>query len=117
MLSAGPIQLRITMNTVAAPTITTPSRVRLGLSCADWCFIAGWAIIAAAAVGWILVMIPVWSSKDELNDRFLIPVASAVLVWLSWPQLRARALSPSSLGLLPLIIGAVTFALGWYVAV
>lgn len=105
------------MNTLTAPTIATSPRTHRAASVADWCFVAGWIMIAAAVAGWIWLMVPVWSSKAEMNDRFLIPAASIALIWYNWPRLRATALSPTSLGWVPLLIGAVAYALGWYVAV
>jgi EpsI family protein len=105
------------MNTVAAPTIPTADRTAPVRQLTDWCFIAAWAIAATATAGWVFTLIPVWASKPDLADRFLIPAASGVVVWLAWPRLQAITPSPMMIGLIPLAIGSAAFALGWYVAV
>jgi EpsI family protein len=105
------------MNAVSAPTIPTANRTASARSVADWCFLFSWLIVAAAAVGWVFTLIPVWASKPDLADRFLIPSASCVIVGFAWPRLRAIVPSSTTWGLVPLTLGAAAFALGWYVAV
>lgn len=88
-----------------------------GPASADGLFVADWGIVAAAIAGWVLTLLPVWQSKPDLADRFLIPLASAWLVYRAWPRLHAMPLRPSYWGLIPLALGAGCFAVGWYVAV
>lgn len=105
------------MALVSTPTIPTPVRQPSPLRAVDGLFAAAWIIAAAAIAGWVWTLIPVWASKADLADRFLIPSASAVLVWFAWPRMRALEPTPLLAGLLPLGVGAAAFALGWYVAV
>jgi len=80
-----------------------------------WPFLAGWAVLAVLAVGLGTILRGVWASRPELADRFLIPVAAGWLIYAAGPRMRNMARRPSAWGLIPLAIGAVAFALGWYV--
>ena len=40
-------------------------------------FRIAWGVLALAAVAMTLVMVGVWASQPEMNDRWLIPLASA----------------------------------------
>ncbi|MBX7102712.1 MAG: EpsI family protein [Gemmataceae bacterium] len=84
---------------------------------ADGWFLASWAVTVAAVAGWVITLIPVWSSKPDLADRFLIPLASAWLIWRAVPRLLSMSPRPQTWGLLPLAAGAAAFAVGWFVAV
>src|SRR5947209_2233672 len=77
-------------------------------------FVAAWLLVAAGAVLLGTVLVPVWASRPELADRFLIPAASVWLVWRAWPKLTRTAAAPSPFGFLALVPGAALFALGWY---
>jgi EpsI family protein len=84
---------------------------------ADGWFVACWAVAVAAVAGWVVTLIPVWGSKPDLADKFLIPLASIWLIWRAVPRLLAISPHPRIWGLLPLALGAGAFAVGWYVAV
>ncbi len=105
------------MSTALAPTTATAKPAAPARAWIDWCFIAAWLIAGLATAGWVFTLRPIWASKPDLADRFLIPMASGWLIYRAWPRLRAIAPVPMLAGLLPLAIGCAMFALGWYVAV
>src|SRR5437763_12838360 len=77
-------------------------------------FKLAWLLAAAGAALLGTLLIPVWASRPELADRFLIPSASVWLVWRAWPALARTRSSPTALGFLLLVPAAALFALGWY---
>lgn len=79
--------------------------------------LAAWAILAVAAGAMGLVLQKVWAATPEMNDRFLIPCASAYLVYRLAPRWRATPSQPSRWGLIPLVLGGAAFVPGWYLLV
>lgn len=100
--------------TPSQPELTQPDA---GPSPPDRVFAAAWLIVALAVVGWVATLRPVWASKPDLADRFLIPMASGWLLWRAVPRLRSLRPRPNWLGWGPLALGTLLFASGWYVAV
>jgi len=78
---------------------------------------AAWGVLALAAAAMLWVMLGVWASQPEMNDRWLIPLASAFLVYRLWPRWRARAAKPSLWGLPILALGATAFPVAWFLLV
>src|SRR4051812_27973985 len=79
---------------------------------------AAWAFVAAggAALLWVLGT-DVWPKRPEMGDRFLVPIASGVLIYLLRPRWRATPRSPSAAGLVAVAAGAVAFPPAWYLLV
>src|SRR5579871_4628157 len=77
-------------------------------------FKLSWLLVAAGGVLLGTVLVPVWASRPELADRFLIPAASAWLVWRAWPALTRTRAKPSPFGYLLFVPATALFALGWY---
>jgi EpsI family protein len=78
---------------------------------------AAWAVLALAAAAMLWVMVGVWASQPEMNDRWLIPLASAFVVYRLWPSWRACAAKPSLWGLPILALGAAAFPAAWFLTV
>jgi EpsI family protein len=75
----------------------------------------GVLVLAAAAMIW--VMIGVWASQPAMNDRWLIPLASAFVAYRLRPRWTARPARPSLWGLPVLAIGAAAFPAAWFLLV
>src|SRR2546421_640070 len=101
---------------MAAPQTTPapPAPSGLTLPASPPGFKLAWLLAAAGAVLLATVLLPVWASRPELADRFLIPMASVWLVWRAWPALSRTPSTPSPFGFLLLVPAAALFALGWY---
>jgi EpsI family protein len=80
-------------------------------------FAAAWGLLAlgAGALGWVLL--GVWAATPDMNDRVLIPLASAWLAYRLRPAWRATPARPAPAGLLLVAPAAVLFATGWYLLV
>jgi EpsI family protein len=78
---------------------------------------AAWGVLALAAAAMLWVMVGVWASQPEMNDRWLIPLASAFVVYRFWPRWRARTAKPSLWGLTILALGAAAFPAAWFLTV
>lgn len=84
---------------------------------ANWFFGIAWLLVAATGFGLISVLQPVWAGRPELTDRFLVPTASAWLIFRAWPRLKATQFNASAIGLIPLALGGAAFAAAWYLSV
>src|SRR5262245_512411 len=89
---------------------TTPSR-------GATMFRAGWGVLAVAAAALLWVMVGVWASQPEMNDRWLIPLASAFVAYRLRPRWQARPARPSLWGLPVLAVGATAFPAAWFLLV
>lgn len=65
----------------------------------------------------LFVLQKVWAATPDMNDRFLIPCASAYLIYRILPQWRATPSEPSRWGIIPLAVGGLAFAPAWYLLV
>lgn len=75
------------------------------------------SILAAGAAAVVSVLARFWGANPEYVDRFLILVAAAGVAWQARPQLAAIAPAPALLGIVPLLIGAAAFPVGWFLQV
>lgn len=77
-----------------------------------------WAILGAggAALLWVLIH-DVWPKRPEMGDRFLVPIASAVIVYRLRPRWRNSPISPQRMALIGLAFGAVAFPLAWHLMI
>ncbi len=99
------------MSTTLVPNVACPARPRLG-----WA--AAWAIVAAGGAALLGVLATeVWPKRPEMGDRFLVPLASTVLLYSLRPRWRATPCLPARSGLVAVVIGAVAFAPAWYLLV
>jgi EpsI family protein len=80
-------------------------------------FRAAWGVLALAAAAMLWVMVGVWASQPEMNDRWLIPLASAFVSYRRWPRWQARPARPSLWGLPVLAWGATAFPAAWFLLV
>jgi EpsI family protein len=80
-------------------------------------FRAGWGVLAVAAAAMLWVMVGVWASQPEMNDRWLIPLASAFVAYRLRPRWQARPARPSLWGLAVLACGAAAFPAAWFLLV
>jgi EpsI family protein len=80
-------------------------------------FAAAWGVLALGAGALVWVLSAVWAATPEMNDRFLIPLASAWLAYRLRPTWRATPARPSRAGLLLIAPAAVLFPAGWYLLV
>ena len=80
-------------------------------------FRAAWGVLALAAAAMLWVMVGVWASQPEMNDRWLIPLASAFVVYRLRPRWQARPTRPSLWGLPILALGAAAFPAAWFLLV
>jgi EpsI family protein len=91
--------------TVSRPSQTTalptPAVAALGLLAAG-----------AGAVVWSLARF--WGTNPEYADRFLILGAAGYLAWQARPDLAALPVRPARLGLVPILVGAAAFPVGWF---
>ena len=76
-------------------------------------FSAAWFIMAAGTVGLLWVLVGVWAAQPEMNDRALIPLASALIAYRQRSRWLAQSWQPTLIGLLPLALGAAAFPVGW----
>jgi exosortase len=98
------------MSMTPAPSVSRP-----GLA-AVWA--AAWTLVVAGvgALLWILA-VDVWPKRPEMGDRFLVPIASGVLLYHLRPQWRAAPHKPSGAGLALVAIGAIAFPPAWFLLV
>jgi EpsI family protein len=79
---------------------------------------AAWGVVTIGVVCLLAVLaIDVWPKRPEMGDRFLIPIASAALLWLLRPRWRATPGTPSPAGLVVVAAGAVGFPVAWFLMV
>src|SRR5207245_2786575 len=78
---------------------------------------AAWGVLALAAAAMLWVMVGVWASQPDMNDRWIIPLASAFVAYRLRPQWRARTARPSLWGLPILALGAAAFPAAWFLLV
>src|SRR5437868_2289235 len=99
------------MSTTTAAVVSGPVRPTL-LSAAAW-------LVLGAGAGALLAVlaVEVWPKRPEMGDRFLVPIASAVLLFCLRPRWRATQRRPSAAGLLAVAVGAVAFPTAWYLLV
>src|SRR5262245_535975 len=95
---------------------TAPVSTRI-VSPANRLFCAAWLFLAVITAALVFVLLPVWASRPELADRFLVPIVAAWLTYRAWPRLKSAPRRPSAIGLIPLALGAAAFATAWYVSV
>lgn len=80
-------------------------------------FRAGWGVLALAAAAMLWVMVGVWASQPEMNDRWLIPAASVFVAYRLRPRWRSLPARPSLWGLPVLALGAAAFPPAWFLLV
>src|SRR5437763_11858957 len=80
-------------------------------------FRIAWGVLALAAAAMVWVMIGVWAAQPEMNDRWLIPLASAFVAYRLRPRWTARPERPSLWGLPILAVGAAAFPAAWFLLV
>jgi exosortase len=96
------------MSTTFAPAVSRPPRPTVA-----WA--AAWTIVGAGAVVLFAILVTgVWPKRTEMGDRFLIPVASGILLYHLRPQWRAVRRASTPAGLVAVAVGAVGFAPAWY---
>src|SRR5438876_8265901 len=71
-------------------------------------------LLAAGAAGLVWVLARFWGANPEYADRFLILAAAGWAAWQTRPGLAALPVRPVWLGLLPLLVGAGAFPVGWF---
>jgi exosortase len=99
------------MSTTTLPAASAPPGPALART-------AAWVVVALGAAAILAVLaIDVWPKRPEMGDRFLIPIASGVLVYLLRPRWRTTPRRPAGTGLLAVAAGAVSFPPAWYLLV
>jgi exosortase len=99
------------MSTAVAVAVTRPSRAALA-------WIAAWAVVAAGGAALlVLLAIDVWPKRPEMGDRFLIPLASAAVIYHLRTRWTATFPSPAATGLIGVAVGALSFPPAWYLVV
>ena len=99
------------MSTTTIPATAAPARPAIAR-------ILAWGIAAAGAATLLSVLaVEVWPKRPEMGDRFLIPIASGVLLYLLRPRWRATPHIPAAIGLILIAAGAVAFPPAWYLLV
>lgn len=80
-------------------------------------FLPAWSLLAVGAVVFVWVLSQVWFSTPDMNDRFLIPAASAWLLWRNRPRWRQTPSVPSRPGLVLVLVGALLAPPAWLLLV
>lgn len=77
-----------------------------------------WAILGAgaAALLWVLIQ-DVWPKRPEMGDRFLVPIASVVIVRCLLPRWRTTPIAPQRIALIGVALSAVAFPLAWHLMI
>jgi exosortase len=79
---------------------------------------AAWIVLLAGAAALLYVLATnVWPKRPEMGDRFLVPIASGMLLHVLRPRLRATPRAPTQFGLVFVALGAAAFAPAWFLLV
>ena len=77
-----------------------------------------WAIMAVVGVAFYLLyqinfsqLVHVWSTNPNFSQGFLVPVISALFIWLQWHVLRELPVKPAPIGLILLGFGVFAHVL------
>ncbi len=100
------------MSTTSLSAVAVPTRPAFART-------AAWVVVAGGACALLAVLaFDVWPKRPEMGDRFLIPIASGVLVYLLRPRWRATPRRPAAAGLVAVATGSMALAPpAWYLLV
>lgn len=80
-------------------------------------FLAAWSLLSIGAGFFLWALSRVWFSTPDMNDRFLIPAASAWLLWRNLARWRQTPSVPNSSGLVLVLVGALLAPPAWLLLV
>jgi exosortase len=99
------------MSTNPIPVVSRSSRPATA-------WFAAWIVVLAGATALLYVLATdVWPKRPEMGDRFLVPIASGILLYVLRPRWRATPRAPTLYGLAFVALGAAAFAPGWFLLV